>query len=83
MTTMMSSKGQIVLPKPIRDAKGWGTGMKLDTVMLPEGVLLRPKKLFPPTKMKDLIGMSGYRGRPATIADMNEAIVKEARRRGP
>jgi AbrB family looped-hinge helix DNA binding protein len=48
--TIVSTKGQVILPKAIREEQGWGPGARLVIESTPEGVLLRPERLFPPTK---------------------------------
>jgi AbrB family looped-hinge helix DNA binding protein len=40
-TTVVSTKGQVILPKAIRDSKGWGPGKELVVEETQEGVLLR------------------------------------------
>ena len=41
-TTVLSSKGQIIIPKALRVARRWGPGTQLEVHDTPEGVLLRP-----------------------------------------
>ena len=45
-TTVVSTKGQVILPKPIRDSKGWGAGKELIVEETREGVLLRAAQPF-------------------------------------
>ncbi len=84
-TTRLSSKGQLVLPKAIRDADDWAEGTEFSVERVPEGVLLRPLRTLPVTRLEDVIGCAGYRGRPRSLADMERAIaegVKAHRGRG-
>jgi AbrB family looped-hinge helix DNA binding protein len=46
-TTRLSSKGQVILPKSIRDAHRWQPGTEFMVEDTAEGVLLRPAKPFP------------------------------------
>lgn len=39
--TRVSAKGQVVIPKDVRDAKRWRPGTALEVVDRPDGVLLR------------------------------------------
>jgi AbrB family looped-hinge helix DNA binding protein len=80
-TTKLSSKGQIILPKSVRDSRHWKPGTEFAVEAVKEGVLLRPLKPFPPTKLEDLYGCLRYTGKPKTIEEMDEAIVKEVRAR--
>ena len=42
--TRMSDKGQVVVPKAIRDTKGWPAGTDLEVIDAGDGVLLRPRR---------------------------------------
>ena len=39
----MSVKGQIVIPKDVRDALAWGQGMEFDVIRGTNSVTLKPK----------------------------------------
>jgi AbrB family looped-hinge helix DNA binding protein len=39
----MSVKGQVVIPKDVRDALGWPQGVELDVIKGRDSVTLRPK----------------------------------------
>ncbi len=80
-TTKLSSKGQIVLPSSVRAARRWKPGTTLSVENLPEGVLLRPVKPFAETRLDQVIGSAGYKGPRRTLADMEKAILREARKR--
>jgi AbrB family looped-hinge helix DNA binding protein len=41
-TTVVSTKGQVILPKAIRDGKGWRPGQQLIVEETRDGVLMRP-----------------------------------------
>ncbi len=81
LTTTVSTKGQVILPKAIRDQRKWGAGTRLDVEETPEGVLLRPTRLFPETRMDDVFGALRYSGPPKTVEEMDAAVMAEARRR--
>jgi hypothetical protein len=46
-----------------------------------EGILLRPVKLFPETRLEDVIGCIPYKGRPKSIKDMEKGIAMAVRER--
>jgi AbrB family looped-hinge helix DNA binding protein len=75
-TTRLSSKGQLVLPKAIRDADNWAEGTEFTVERVPQGVLLRPIQSLPVTRLEDVIGCAGYRGSIRSLADMEQAIAK-------
>lgn len=80
-TTRLSTKGQIVLPRAIRDAKSWHAGQQLAIEVTADGVLLKALKPFPATRLDDVVGCAGYKGRPLSIDEMNAAVAAEARKR--
>lgn len=75
-TTRLSSKGQVILPKSVRDAHHWAVGTEFEVEDRPEGILLRPKKRFPITDIGDVVGCTGYRGPAKSIEEMEEAIAQ-------
>lgn len=81
ITTTVSTKGQVILPKAIRSKRHWNAGTRLTVEETPEGVLLKSEPLFKPTRMEDVFGMLKYDGPPVSIEDMNAAIEEEHRRR--
>lgn len=81
METKVSSKGQVIIPKSIRQARGWDTGTELFVEERPEGVLLRTKSPFKRTTIDDVIGVAGYKGPPKSIEDMERGIADEMRER--
>jgi AbrB family looped-hinge helix DNA binding protein len=80
-TTVLSTKGQVILPKAIRQQRRWDAGVRLIVEDTPDGVLLKPASHFAPTESKDVFGSLAYSGAPRSIEEMNAAISAEARRR--
>ncbi|WP_449473004.1 AbrB/MazE/SpoVT family DNA-binding domain-containing protein [Sphingobium chungangianum] len=81
ITTTVSTKGQVILPKSIRDHRHWPAGTKLVVEETSEGVLLKPLPIFPPTDINAVFGSLSPAKRALSIDDMNAVIVKEAKRR--
>ena len=79
--TVVSSKGQVILPKAIRDKRRWAPGTRLTVEDTPDGVLLRASPPFPPTTIDEVCGMLKYDGPALTIEEMDAAVTREARRR--
>lgn len=75
-TARLSSKGQLIIPKPIRKARGWDTGQELEVIDTEEGVLLKSRSPFKQTSMADVVGSLPYTGEPRTVAQMHEAIAR-------
>ena len=81
LTTTVSTKGQVILPKAIRQAMRWGAGTRLVVENTPEGVLLKPAPVFAETRGEDVFGSLARDGPPRSLAEMEAGVVAEARRR--
>lgn len=81
LTTTVSTKGQVILPKAIRQRRDWSPGTTLIVEDTPAGVLLRRAKVFPETRPEDVRGMLAYKGKPKTLAEMDAGIIAEVKRR--
>ena len=81
LTTIVSTKGQIVLPKAIRLRRRWEAGTRLVVEDTHDGVLLKAALLFAPKRPQDVFGSLGHAGRPRTLKEMKAGISAEARRR--
>jgi AbrB family looped-hinge helix DNA binding protein len=78
--TRVASKGQVIIPKAVRERQGWAPGTELEVEDQGDAVLLRPARLFPPTTYEEVRGCLKYDGPPRTIEEMDEGIEIEARR---
>jgi AbrB family looped-hinge helix DNA binding protein len=72
--TRLSSKGQVIVPKSLREAHGWQSGQEFVIEDFGTTIVLRPVNVFPPTSIDDLIGCTGYQGQKHTLEDMEAAI---------
>ena len=81
LTTTVSTKGQVILPKGIRQRLRWEAGTRLIVEDMDEGVLLRAAPLFAPTEPGAVFGSLPYSGKAKTIAEMDAAVAAEAQRR--
>ncbi len=82
LTTTISTKGQVILPKAIRDQLHWDAGTRLAVEHTADGVLLKPlTAIFAPTRPEDVFGCLQYKGSPKSIAEMDAGIATEAKRR--
>jgi AbrB family looped-hinge helix DNA binding protein len=81
ITTTVSTKGQVILPKAIREQRHWPAGTKLIVEETPDGVLLKSMPVFATTSIEDVFGRL-HSSKPAlSIDDMHAVIVEEAKRR--
>jgi len=81
LTTTVSTKGQVILPKAIRQRRDWSPGTRLVVEETAEGVLLKPAPVFVRTDPEKVRGMLAYRGRAKTLEEMDAGIEAEVRRR--
>ena len=82
LTTTLSTKGQVILHKAIRNQLRWDAGTRLVVEHMADGVLLkRLTSAFARTQPKDVFGRLPYKGRPKSVEEMEVGIAKEARRR--
>ncbi len=84
-TTLLSSKGQVIIPKALRDAHRWHTGTRLQVVETADGILLKPlesaNKMALPAGLAAIRQRIAYKGRALSIDEMNAAVLDEAARR--
>ncbi len=78
--TRLSAKGQIVIPKDVRDRLRWEQGQALEVIETSDGVLLkRPpakKTLTVDQALAKIRAIVKYDGPPVTIEEMNETIAE-------
>lgn len=79
--TKLSSKGQVVIPKPVRDRHGWRAGAELEVEDRGDSVLLRAARAFPRTRIGQVRGCLRYRGPRVSLEEMDAAVREEAKRR--
>ena len=62
-TILLSSKGQVVIPKSIRDALHWQTGTKLSLLANASGITLRALPTKPRNSLVDIVGFLRREGK--------------------
>ncbi|MDY6956283.1 MAG: AbrB/MazE/SpoVT family DNA-binding domain-containing protein [Pseudomonadota bacterium] len=73
MEATLTSKGQVTIPKAVRDALQLRSGDRLDFILEADGTV----RVLPITgSVKRLKGMLPKPPRPLTAADMDDAIAK-------
>ena len=71
MDTAMSTKGQIVIPKRLRDQWGLVTGSRVKIASTPAGIQITPVAARNAKAVLKGLGLSGYKGKPIAIEDMD------------
>ncbi len=75
-TTKLSSKGQVVLPKSVREEHGWAPGTEFEIESTPDGVQLRARTPFPRTGIGEVFGSVPYTG-PTKTLDVHVATLRK------
>jgi AbrB family looped-hinge helix DNA binding protein len=71
----LTTKGQVTIPKPVRDALGVHAGDRVSFLVREDGVVeLRPETV----DLKDLYGMLEQTGKPVSVEEMNQSISRAA-----
>lgn len=79
-TTLLSSKGQIIIPKTIRSQHHWKPGTRFVVEDVQGGVLLKPMSSFPSTDLQSGLGCVGYKGAAKSLDEMQTVIDAELKR---
>jgi AbrB family looped-hinge helix DNA binding protein len=86
-TTILSSKGQVIIPKALRVARRWGPGTQLEVHDTPDGILLRPAAARQKSALRE--GLAAIRRRVAytgpvvTLAEMDAEVLRQTASMAP
>lgn len=78
-TTRLSSKGQVVIPKAIRDGHHWQAGTEFVVEECADGILLKPGERFARTSVEAGIGCAGYKGPSKTLEEIEQGLAAAVR----
>jgi AbrB family looped-hinge helix DNA binding protein len=81
LTVRLSTKGQLILPKSIRQRLRWNAGTRLVVEDTAEGVLLKAAPVFDAASPDEVFGSLKVSGPPKTLEEMDAGVLAEARRR--
>lgn len=70
----LSARGQVTIPKHIRDARRWQPGLRFAVSDAADGVLLTPIRPFPSSTLDEVSGCLPWRGPARTLEQMEQAI---------
>jgi bifunctional DNA-binding transcriptional regulator/antitoxin component of YhaV-PrlF toxin-antitoxin module len=79
--TVVSTKGQVISPKTIRDSKGRGAGKELIVEARWGGVVLRAARPFAATKTEEVFGSFSHHGKRLSDQEIEKALSAAAKRR--
>lgn len=73
-TITLSSKGQIVIPKEIRDELHWDAGTQITLISSASGVTLKVVPKTTGRKFADLIGLLKHEGAPLSTEELCKPV---------
>jgi AbrB family looped-hinge helix DNA binding protein len=76
-TAVVTSKGQITIPKEVRDALGVQSGDRVEFVETAKGVF---EVVAASRDVRELKGIIGKPPRPVSVEDMRKAVARRAGR---
>lgn len=81
-TTTLSTRGQVVIPKELREARNWLPGMSLEVEEWPQGLLIRPAgpRLFAASTLESVMGSAMYQGPALTEDEIAQALDADIQR---
>lgn len=77
-TVKLSSKGQFILPKTIRDRHHWDAGTEFIIIDRGTELVIKPLTIFPATELESPDTPSVYGGKPLSLEEMDQAVMAEA-----
>ena len=80
-TTKLSSKGQVIIPKPLRTAHRWSAGQELVAIDVGDGILLKPKSPFSEKDIDEVASSLRYEGKTVSLDEMTAAIARGVKSR--
>ncbi len=74
VTTKLSSKGQLLIPRKLREQLHWEAGIELTLVPTGRGIFLQPSAKKAKHNLADLRGMLKYEGPPISLEKLCKPI---------
>ena len=74
--TRLSTRGQVVLPRDVRDRLGLEPGTEFEVVVHEGSIVLRPVGRV---RAQDLLGILPWSGPPKSLEEMEAAITRGAK----
>lgn len=80
MDSAISTKGQIVIPKKLRDQWGLATGSRVRIESTPAGIRITPVAASNAKAVMKGLGLAGYKGKTIAIEDMDPLAALKVQR---
>jgi len=78
--TTLSTKGQVVVPREVRERHGWSAGTVFWIEDRGDHVVLRAVPEAPEATLDEVAGAAGYRGPRKSLEEMEAGIAEGGRR---
>ncbi len=79
LTSVVSDKGQVILPKVVLERRDWPPGTKRVVEEMTDGVLLRRAPLFDAKQLSDVFAMLKTDDRRRTVEVLDSAVLRRTR----
>jgi AbrB family looped-hinge helix DNA binding protein len=73
-TIKLSRKGQVIIPKALRETYNWQAGLEFMVIDTGDGILLKPVQNFAATTLEQVAGCLAYKGPSKSVDDMDRAV---------
>jgi AbrB family looped-hinge helix DNA binding protein len=73
-TIKLSRKGQVTIPKALRETYNWQAGLEFMVIDTGDGILLKPVQNFAATTLEQVAGCLAYKGPSKSVDDMDRAV---------
>lgn len=79
-STILSSKGQVIIPKSVRLSHRWEPGVIFEVIDMADGILLKPRTPFALTELASVAGMLKGSVTPKSDQEIEAAKIEDIRR---
>ena len=76
LITKLSIKGQVIIPKALREEHHWHAGLEFTVTDHNDGILLKPINPHAGITLDAVLGCTNYKGPKKSLQDMEKAIQK-------
>lgn len=80
MKTRLSTKGQVVIPREVRERHGWSAGTEIWIEDRDDHIVLRAAPEPPESTLDEIAGATGYEGPRKSLEEIKAGIAEGAQR---
>lgn len=79
-TCALDGQGALPIPSGLRRRHHWPAGTRFTIEEDGDALIVRPEKPFPPTRLDEGLGCTGYSGPAKSLEEMEEGVTEALRR---